>query len=408
MRPARRSGGVGYVLRKFPVLSETFILQEILALEADGIPVRIFSLGRPSIPRFHEDLARLKATVSYVPELFELRTLLRANIQAAKRYRQGYLRALGYVAARGNPTLFWRFLQSGYVADKAGQLRLPHLHAHFATRATSVVFLASMMSGVPFSFTAHAVDIYSKRVKPKILARKIEGARFVVTVSDFNKRYLAGLTRRGSDRIVRIYNGIDLARFVPDGTPPRSPFTIVAVARLVEKKGLDVLVEACRHLRDRGIDFRCWIVGTGRLRPRLDALIDEWHLRGHVQLLGALTPREVLDRYRSAHLFALPCRVDAEGNRDGLPVSIVEALACGIPVVTTPMTGIPEVVRHQHNGLFVDEGDARGFADAIERVAPETALYRHLQANARTSVADAFDRRQSAQALRALFEGGRA
>lgn len=399
-------GGVGYVLRKFPVLSETFILSEILALEAQGVPLHIFSLARPNLARFHEHLAKIRATITYVPDLSELRRLLRSNAEAARRYRGPYARALAYVLSRARPTLLWRFLQAGYLARKARALKLRHLHAHFASRAATVASLASRISGIPYSFTAHAVDIYASGVNRNALASKIAGARFVVTVSDFNRAYLERLIGDRPGRIVRIYNGIDLSRFAPDGAARAGPFTILAVARLVEKKGLPVLVEACRHLRDRGHAFQCWIVGMGRLHAQLSRRIEEADLRDRVHLLGALAHEEVLERYHSAHLFALPCRVGSDGNRDGLPVSIVEALGCALPVVTTPVTGIPEVVRNGYNGLVVPEGDALALADALECLIRDPGLYARLQANARPSVTSTFDRMRTAAALRSLLEGG--
>jgi colanic acid/amylovoran biosynthesis glycosyltransferase len=331
----RPAGGIAYVLRKFPVLSETFVLQEILALEARGVPIHVFSLDRPRDPRFHEDLARLKAPVSYVPDVSDPRALLRQRRRAARRHGRRYARALLYVLTRGKPKLLWRFLQACYVANEARKLGLRHLHSHFAAHPTTVALLASMIGDIPYSFTAHAYDIYLTDLDRKVLAEKIRRARFVVTVSDYNKRHLAHLSGRADDKIARVYNGIDLDRFTPNGLAPRSPFTILCVARLVEKKGHAVLVEACRELRDRGVAFRCWIVGRGGLHSKLTALIDRWGLGDHVQLLGPHTQLEVLERYRSAHLYALPCVVGSDGNREGLPVSLVEALACGLPPGST-------------------------------------------------------------------------
>ena len=403
----RHIGGIGYVLKKFPVLSETFILNEVLALEALGIRVHIFSLERPNDPRFHAGLSRLKASVSYVPDISDLRTLFRHQRQTAKRYRKGYLRALTHVLAKGRPTLFGRFLQACYVANEARRLRLEHFHAHFATRPTTAAFLASMISGIPYSFSAHAMDIFKARLSRQALAKKVEKAKFVVTVSDYNKTYLEKLAESPAGKIVRVYNGIDLLQFCPNGVAPAVPFTIVCVARLVEKKGLPVLIEACGMLRERGVGFRCWIVGKGRMRGQLDSLIRRWKLSDHVQLLGPHTHDEVLERYRSAHVYALPCVVGSDGNRDGLPVSIVEALACGLPVITTRMTGIPEVVRHQHNGLLVAQGDPSALADALESVIGDAELYESLQANTRDSVASTFDLKQTAEELHRLFEGER-
>ncbi len=404
MASAKPAGTIGYILRRFPVLSETFILNEILALEARGIPVHIFSLAPSRDPRVHEDLSRLKASVTYIPEVADLKTLLSSNLRAAACYRRQYLRALFYALTRGHSTVLWRFLQSGYVANQAQQLCLRQFHAHFATRPTSVALLTSMITGIPYSFTAHAYDIYESQVDPTALTQKIDRARWVITISEFNKAYLDQLSPAAAGKIVRIYNGIDLIRFVPNDMRPPLPFTILTVARLVEKKGLPVLIEACRHLRERDVPFRCWIVGKGRLRSQLEAMIARWSLHDYVCLLGSRTQGEVLERYWSAHLYVLPCVLGSDGNRDGLPVSIVEALACGLPVVTTPMTGIPEVVRNRYNGLLVPDGDPKVLADAIESVIQDAHLYECLRANARASVASTFDLGLTAAALQRLFE----
>lgn len=403
---AQPLGGIGYVCGRFPVLSETFILNEILALEARGVPIHIFSLDRPKDSRFHEDLSQLKARVRYLPDAVN-HQLLRHHQGIAQRERTRYTRALRQALANDKDEFFWRFLQGGYIANRARRLRLHHLHAHFARRATDAAFFASMLSGIPYSFTAHAYDIYRTDIDTQTLRQRMKQAKFVVTVSEFNKAYLERLSRGAAEKIVRVYNGIDLERFVPHDPPPRPPFTILCVARLIEKKGLPILIEACQHLHAHGETFRCWIVGTGVLGAQLEKLIARWRLHEQVFLLGPHTQREVLERYHSAHLFVLPCLVGADGNRDGLPVSIVEALACGLPVVTTPITGIPEVVRHQHNGLLVPDQDPQALAHAIESLIHNHQLYRHLQSNARASMATTFDLRHTAEALHHLFEEGR-
>lgn len=401
----RPKGGVGYILKKFPVLSETFILNELLALEARGVPLHVFSLERPNDPRFHNDLSKLKARVAYVPDIHDLGKLVRHHNAVKKYFRKGYRSAFRYALASGRPKLFWRFMQSGYVANEARRLHLAHLHAHFANRPASVALLAAKITGIPFSFTAHAMDIFKSSVKPKALKRKIRESRAVVTVSNFNKAYLEDVTESAREKVVRIYNGIDLERFAPNGVGAPPPFTILCVARLVEKKGIPYLVAACKKLVDRKIAFRCWIVGKGRMRPELERQIKSLKLRRFVQLLGPHTQEEVLQRYRAAHVLVLPCVTGPDGNRDGLPVSIVEALACGLPVVTTPTTGIPEVVQNEHNGLLVEPGDADALAKAIERLASDSDLYSRLAEGARPSVASSFDLSETAGALYRVFKG---
>jgi len=400
------SGGVGYVLRKFPVLSETFILTELLALEARGVPLHVFSLQRPNDPRFHEDLPRLKARVSYVPGPADLRRLLRHHRPLVRSRRHAYVRTLARLGVERPPAL-WSFLQSGYVANEVRRLGLRRLHAHFANEPTTVARLAASLAGVPFGFTAHATDIFKTSVDRRSLARTLASAEFVVTVSDFNREYLTRAARAPAN-IVRLYNGIDLERFSPNGGPPAGPFRILSVARLVEKKGLPDLIEACRVLRDRGLSFQCDIVGKGVLRSPLAAQIKQAGLSAIVRLVGPLTQLEVRERYHRSHLYVLPAIVGSDGNREGLPVSVVEALASGLPVVTTPVTGIPEAVRHGHNGLLVPSGNAEALAAAIASVMSDPALYETLRANARPSVASTFDIRKTAAELHQLMAAGAA
>jgi colanic acid/amylovoran biosynthesis glycosyltransferase len=392
---------VGYVLRKFPVLSETFILNEILALEARGIEVHVFPLAPTRDPRFHEGVGRMKATLHYVPP--ELKTLLRHARRLASRNPAAYRRQLLRIIATGRPSLLWQFLQSSYIADRAHRAGVTHFHAHFANGPATVAQQAASLIGVPFSFTAHAFDIY-RDVKPRALANKMNAARFTVTVSRYNVDYLTAIANGGGGRIELIRNGIDLTRFAPAPEPPDGPFSILAVARLVEKKGLALLIEACRGLRDRDLEFRCEIVGKGAQKAHLEQLIRDFDLRQHVHLAGPLPHQEIVERYHRAHVLVLPCIVGRDGNRDGLPVSIVEALACGLPVISTNVTGIPEAVQHGRNGLIVRPGNVTELTMAIERLMRDPRLLESLRAGARPSVEEEYDERCTSARLHALLE----
>lgn len=394
---------VGYVLRKFPVLSETFILNEILALEARGVEVHVFALAPTRDPRFHEGVGRMKATIHYVPGAAELRTLLRHARLVAARHPRTYRRQLLKVIATGRPSLLWEFLRASYVAERARRAGVTHLHAHFANGPATVAQRAASIIGVPFSFTAHAFDIH-RRVNRRTLANKMNAARFTVTVSRYNVDYLKSVANGGGGRIELIRNGIDLARFAPAPEPQQGPFTILAVARLVEKNGLALLIEACRDLRDRELDFRCEIVGQGAQQAQLEQLIRDLDLRAHVRLAGPLPHQEIVARYQRAHVLVLPCFVGRDGNRDGLPVSIIEALACGLPVISTNVTAIPEAVQHGRNGLIVRQGNATELAMALERLIRDPRLLETLRAGARPSVEEEFDERSTAAQLHALLE----
>ena len=393
---------VGYVVRKFPVLSETFILNEMLALEAKGVEVHVFPLAPTRDPRFHDGLCRLQATIHYVPGLGDHRSLLRYARRQAKRNPRRYWRRLLGVLATGRPSLLWRFLQASYVAERARKVGVQHLHAHFANRTTTVAQQASHLIGVPFSFTAHAFDVF-RGADERVIERKMADARFTATVSEYNVGFLQALANGSRPRIELVRNGIDMDRFAPAEATPGGPFTILAVARLVEKKGLPILIDACRILRDRGLDFRCEIVGKGRMRAELERMIRAAKLRDRVQLLGPLPQQEIVGRYHRAHVVTLPAIVGSDGNREGLPVSIVEALASGVPVVSTPVTGIPEAVRDGVNGLIVPEGDPVALAEALERLMTEPELLDRLRSAARESVRAEYEQGHTASRLVELF-----
>lgn len=394
---------IAYVLRKFPVMSETFVLNEILALEAQGVPVQIFSLKRPNDPHFHRDIVRLKAPITYVPDPGEFRRWWQYNRRAAKHYGRDYWRSLGRALLKGRPKLVWRFLQAGFVADRIRRHNIRHLHSHFATRPTTVAMLAGEITGASYSFTAHAYDIFKKNYRKSDISSKIRKAKFVVTVSEANRSYLERLDAPSHEKITIVPNGIDLRRFRPGSGQHEAPFTIVAVARLVEKKGVGFLIEACRMLRDRGLDFRCIVIGDGRQRGDLSRRIARYELRKGVQLLGARKHDEVLRWYHAADLFVLPSIIGRDGNREGLPVSIVEALACGVPVVSTPVGGVPEAVTDGVNGLIVPEKDATALAHAIQRTMENAELLATMRANARKSILNRFDRRKTVTSLCRLF-----
>jgi colanic acid/amylovoran biosynthesis glycosyltransferase len=394
---------VGYVLRKFPVLSETFILNEILALEARGVEVHIFSLAPTRDPRFHEALGRMKATIHYVPPASELKSLIHHARRIRARFPGPFRRQLLRSLATGRPGGLWTFLQASYVAERARRAGVTHLHAHFANHPTSVAQQAGAILGVPFSFTAHAFDIY-RDVDTRTLAEKLRSARFTVTVSRYNVDVLRSYVPDQAGRIELVRNGIDMDRFQPPASTPDGVFSMLAVARLVEKKGLALLIEACRNLRDRGLDFRCEIVGKGAQKVVLDRMIREWDLRDRVTLAGPLPQQEIVQRYHAAHVLVLPCVIGRDGNRDGLPVSIVEALACGLPVISTDVTGIPEVVIDEQNGLVVPSGNVDQLAAAIERLMRDPALLARLRNGARPSVQVEFDETRTAARLHELLQ----
>lgn len=404
MNEQMKTKKVGYILRKFPVLSETFILTEILELEAQGVEVHIFSVERPNDPRFHKNLHQLKAHVTYLPDLLKLKSLLKHRKKTAKNFPKGFWKALRYALKQTNPSLMLRLLQSCYVCNIAKKENVEHFHAHFATRATTIAFLSSMISDIPYSFTAHAVDIFKETLCQKALSRKIDYANFVVTVSEYNKKYLSTHFHPFADKILKIYNGIDLSVFHPKEKTREEPFTFLCVARFVEKKGHRFLIEACEILKNQGLNFRCWLVGKGKLEQQIQKSIKSKKLQDVVEILGPHTHDEVLERFHNSHAYVLPCVEGKNGNKDGLPVAIVEALACGIPVITTPMTGNPEVVIDDHNGFLIPFENSQKTAEAMKRMLKDKILYANLCRNARPSVEVHFDNKNTVLSLANKFK----
>jgi glycosyltransferase involved in cell wall biosynthesis len=431
---------VAYVLKGFPVLSETFISSEVYRVEQTGIPLHIFVVKPRDEREHHPVIDRIRATPDYLPptsrisEKSRLRWLL-ANapqfvpslVRTLRRRPKGVLAAarlaLGEsVLARSS---FWSWPKVSYVRDLLLALAIAdrlfhsphirHLHAHFAHDSTTITWLASMITGLPFSFTAHAKDIYADRLNPRgLLPRKLHAATFVVTCTEANRRHLERMS--DGTPIHRVYHGLndDFRRFSWDcHTTRREPaqLRLLAVGRLVRKKGLDIFVEACGLLDSQGVRFEAVIIGDdddvgdkSKVSEDLRRRITRLGLEDRVRMLGQLGQREVYDHYLNASVFCLPCRVLDDGDRDGIPNVLLEAMSCGIPVVTTGVSGIPELVEHGINGLLVDEEDPGALAGAVGMLAADPELAHRLGRAGRATVNDRFDGDVLAGRLAGLFE----
>lgn len=395
---------VAYLLKMYPRFSETFIMSEILELERQGADITIYSLKKPDDGRFHADLARVKAPVTYVPEspLLAARAYLAAHREVFSWDRRRYLGELAQAALRRSRGACKRFLQAGYLAPRLRREGITHVHAHFASSATSVAYVLHRLTGISYSLTAHAKDIYADSVSETALRRKLQAARFVVTVSDFNRAHLAGLA--GATPVERIYNGLDLEQFTPNGIRRDDPPLLLAVGRLVEKKGFDDLIRACAALRADGYGFECRIVGQGADESKLRALIRELGLEDVATLPGPLPREALLELYPRATVFVAPCVVGRDGNRDGLPTVLIEAMALGVPVIATDVTGIPELVEHGRTGVITPQRDPAALAATLRHVLDDPERAEDRARAGRRRVEQAFDLRRNAAALRTLFE----
>jgi len=403
--PPAQVGRIGYVLKRYPRYSETFIVNEILAHEAAGAKLAIFSLYPPSDTHFQDAISRVRAPVSYLgsvrPKAADLWALL-LKAQAAGLAVNGFLAAVqppqGDAPPEDARDAVWA-LELALAVKTRG---ITHLHAHFASGATTVARLAARLAGIPYSFTAHAKDIFHESVSGTDLGLKLGEAAAVVTVSDFNRSYLQARFGEVALKVQRIYNGVDLSRFAY-ASPAARPPEIVAVGRLVEKKGFADLVRACALLRERGERFCCHIIGAGELENELSDLVELLGLEHVVELLGPRPQRDLVGYLRNAAAFAAPCVVGEDGNRDGLPTVLLEAMALGTPCVSTDVTGIPEVLRDGVSGLMVAQHDPEALADALSRLLQGSALRVRLAEAARERLEQDFDLVKNTELLRDVF-----
>jgi colanic acid/amylovoran biosynthesis glycosyltransferase len=395
---------VAYLLKMYPRFSETFILSELLELERQGVRLHVVSLKKPDDGVFHADVARLRARVTYLPEslLADPRAWAATHARLARGDPRRYAAALARALTLRRRTALKHFLQAGMIAPLVPRLGITHVHAHFASAPAAVALHLHRLTGVSYSLTAHAKDIYIDGVDETALAAKLRSARFVVTVSDYNRRHLGRLV--DPQRLVRIYNGIDLERLAPNGAPSADPPLVLGVGRLIEKKGFEDLVRACAVLVGEGRRLSCAIVGKGPLEARLESLAKDLGIGDVVTLTGPLPQGRLLALYRRASVVVAPCIVGSDGNRDGLPTVLIEAMALGVPVVATDVTGIPELVQDHRTGLVVPQRDPEAVARAVGRLLDDRAAAAALARAGRAAVEAEFDVRRNVGRLRSLLE----
>lgn len=398
---------VGYVLKMFPRLSETFILSEVLGLQDAGVEVSVFSLRLADEGRFQADLALVRGPVDYLPQFGSASTVdaFSALADFGPGGVAGLERALAFVEGLPVARRAGVLVQALHLARQVDERALDHLHAHFMTVAAHTTYIAHLLTGVPFSVTAHAKDIYRDGVSHAVFQEVAAAAAAVVTVCDANERYIVDHLLAGASATVkRIYNGIDVGS-LPPPAGRRDPTLVLGVGRLVEKKGFDVLLDAFAILVERGVPVTGLILGDGEERSALAAHRAALGLEDHVRFAGAVPKHEVLHWMTRARVLALPCVTGSDGNRDALPTVLVEALALGLPVVSTAVAGVPEIVDDGINGLLVPEGHASALADAIASLLGDDEPWAQISSAGPAKVAARFDRRQTMPQLLSLFSG---
>jgi glycosyltransferase involved in cell wall biosynthesis len=362
-----------YLFERFPAFGQTFCYREVAELARQGVTPPIFSIRNPKDEPPQDWDASIVKCVHYLPAEKELLD----DIRSASKKQKLTSEIVSALDEWGRRTDFLRLYQAVYAGLRLREMGIGHVHAHFMGMAARTAFWIHRFFPVTFSFTAHANDIFAPRNFEIGLDKLVDTARGIVTVSDYAKKFLQERFPERADRIRRIYNGLNLAEFERadfSSTPP----LILAVGRLIAKKGFADLIRACGLIAERGKSFRCEIIGEGPLENELRGQIERLNLQNCVALSGAKPQLEVRQRLVAANVFVLPCVVDPEGGMDNLPTVIMEAMGTGLPVVSTKIGGIPEMVIENETGFLLQPGDAAALADAIEKVTDDRLLAQRL------------------------------
>jgi len=409
---------IAYLVGTFPALSETFILRELNFLLENGLEVSVYAIRRADSFEGTRPLCTpaLISGCRYARPDHILRHLadnLLALILHPVRYARAlrvFLRSLELTAPKTAVQVMYHFVCGigfGCAMRRAG---VRHIHSHFSA-GSDLALAASLYTGIPFSFTAHASDdIFTH---PALLTPKLEHCRFAVPVSQYSARFLDSITaRRYTEKVHSIYNGVSVSECVGIASPPRlertdesseRPLRIVSVGRLAAIKGHGTLIEACHLLQQRSVRFSCCIIGEGPELKFLRRLIEALDLSDAVTLTGSMDLQRVYSVLRQSDLFVLLSEISARGHRDCLPTAILEAMLAGLPVVSTYVSAIPEIVEHQVTGMLVPERSPGQAADAIERLARNPALRRQYGEAGRERVLQYFNSQINLRELLGLF-----
>ena len=402
---------VAYLAPEIPALSATFVYNEILSLEKTGIEILPISVHFPQALAREDDVRGIARRTHYLYRE-SLRVLVLANLanmfQRPGRYFKTLFLALSDALKMGLAShvgrgLLYRFFMGSRVASLLKRNRCRHLHTHFAHVPTDIAMYASKLSGVPFSFTSHANDLFERGW---LLKEKVERAKVAVTISEYNRRFFVkqGIPEK---RIKIVRCGVQSGDY-ESGLKKRQGgegTVIGTLGRLVEKKGIDTLILALSRLSKEGYDFVLEIAGDGPLLEELTELALEQGIRSKVVFLGAMPHDKVFEWFHGLDAFVLACKRDKNGDQDGIPVVLMEAMALGIPVISTYISGIPELIKDDVSGFLAQPNDAASLTDKIKEFLENPSRVHSLTAAARDRIREEFDVQVNIRRLITFFEG---
>ncbi|MDR7073186.1 glycosyltransferase family 4 protein [Fictibacillus barbaricus] len=398
-----------YIVSYFPSTSQTFVLREINHLKSMGFQIKICAMRSSDNEIKQKGSETFMDSVHYIPDVaknrIKLLSLVKTNawvcITRPIRYSKALFRAMS-----GNSKLFLDLLRAGWVVQNLKLDKNIHLHAQFAHSPTNIAYFISLLNNNTLSFTSHAVDIF---VKPQLIKEKLEKSKFAVTISNYNYDLLEkNYGTKSVENLHVIRCGIE-KDLVTDNTATlikedRKPTTILTIGRMVEKKGFDVLIDSLKLLKEKGFDFQCRIVGDGGLQEELMKRSETNDLSNHVSFLGALSSNEIQKEFSSADLFVLPCKKSENGDMDGIPVVLMEAIANNVPVITTEISGIPELIINNQTGLLAKPNDAKSLYKQMSMLINDSSLKKKLTENAIRHLKDEFLLESNVERLADLME----
>lgn len=393
-KPAR----IAYMAPQIGALSTTFVYRDIEGLRAQGVEVVVFSVQRPDNTILSGEARPFIEETQY---LYDHGTpaFLAAALRQAFRRPLRFTRTLGaclhdLVFAEtprpvDRPKFVWHFLAGCLLAERLDAAGATHIHCNFAHTPVGIAMYAALLRGIPFSFLCHAHDIF---VHATAMREKTARAAFGMCSSRFNLRFLTDIKGCDEAKLDVMRTGLDLRRFAfRDPKPSFRPYRFLSVGRLVEKKGFPVFLDALALLAQRGRDFQADVVGGGPIEPALRAQIERLGLADRVRLAGPQPQERVRLYYDDADAFVLACLEAGDRDMDGTPIVLIEAMALGVPVISTPVSGNPELITDGTSGLLVTPGDAGALAEAMEQLMDNPELARHLAGGARHAIESGFD-----------------
>lgn len=389
---------VAYIMSRFPKLTETFILYEMLAIQKAGVQIEVFPLLKEKTTVMHPEAVPLLESAHFQPLISP--EILRANWHFLWCNPRAYVGTL-WILLRANWGSF-RFLigalgifpKSVLFAYQMEATKISHVHAHFASHPAAAGFIIHRLVGIPYSFTAHGSDLHRDR---HMLREKVAEAAFVVAISNYNKELIISECQGNyRDKVKVIHCGVDtkVFRFRSSQTPyekGENPFMILCVGTLHEVKGQAYLIEACRKLLASGIDFMCHFVGDGPDKLVLTKHAVQAGLSAKICFHGRQKQERIVQLLQDADVLVAPSVPTSDGRREGIPLVLIEAMSSGVPVIASNISGIPELVMNERTGCLVPPRDVAALASTLERYYHDPALRKQLAQSGREKVAGEFD-----------------